>query len=358
MKAFKTFTIVLIAIGLLIGLKFLFFPIEQNKTTGPLPDAKTPPTPVTVCIAGSSALEDKLLATGTIIANEEAELKPEMNGRIVYLFLPEGQLVNQGKLLVKINDTDLKAQFERIKSQLRFAHTTEARLKRLLQMEGASQQEYDQAFSTLHTLKADSAYYLAQIAKTEIRAPFSGFIGIRNVSPGSYVTTTTTLANIQQINPVKIDFSIPEKYASLLNKGEFISFRSETVHDLLKAQIVVKDPKINANNRTVRFRAMCPNPKGNLLPGAFVHIELLLADKKESIYIPTEAIIPTLKGKKVFVVKNGLAEERIVSDGLRTTDKIQINLGLEQGDSVVVTGNMQLKTGAPVRVFAPNKLAN
>jgi membrane fusion protein (multidrug efflux system) len=358
MKAFKTITIVLLAIGLFVGLKFLFFPVEKNKMAAPSPDAKTPPTPVTVYVAGTSALGDKLMATGTIIANEEAELKPEMNGRIVHLFLPEGQLVNQGTLLVKINDNDLKAQLEKIKSQLRFAHATEARLKRLLQMEGASQQEYDQAISALHTLKADSTYYLAQIAKTEIRAPFTGFVGIRSVSPGSYVTTATTVAHIQQINPVKIDFSLPEKYASLLNRGESISFHSETNQDLLQATIVVKDPKIDANNRTVHFRAICANPKGNLLPGAFVHIELLLTDKKESIYIPTEAIIPTLKGKKVFVVKNGMAQERIVSDGMRTSDKIQINQGLEQGDSVVVTGNMQLKTGDPVRVIAPNKLAN
>jgi membrane fusion protein, multidrug efflux system len=352
MKILKTSLIIAVVIGLLVAVKFLLFPSETSAnskaTSG---KGVMPASPVTIYLAGISKLGDKLEATGTVLANEEADLKPEVSGRITYLHLPEGQYVVQGTLLLKINDADLKAQLDKIKSQLKLASESEARQRRMLQMEGTSQQEYDQALATLTGLRADSAYYQAQIAKTEIRAPFSGTIGIRNVSPGSYVTPASVVATIQQTNPVKIDFSLPEKYASLLQIGSTVQFRTEASNTTYQAKIVVRDPKIDATSRNVRYRAVAQNPNGKLLSGSYARIDLSLTDKAGSIYVPTEAVVPTLKGKKVFVVKNNVAEERVVQSGLRTSDKIQIYEGLSVGDSVVVTGNMQLKPGATVKVL-------
>lgn len=144
---------------------------------------------------------------------------------------------------------------------------------------------------------------------------------------------------------------MPEKYADLLRSGDPISFKIDGTANSFHGKIIVKDPKIDATNRSVRYRAISQNPKGQLLPGAFARIELSLKSKQGNVFVPTECIVPTLKGKKVYVVKNGLAAEQVVETGLRTTDKIQILSGLSAGDSVIVTGNFQLKTGAEVKVI-------
>jgi len=284
------------------------------------------------------------------LATEEAELKTEASGRVVFLQLPEGKAVKAGTLLLKVNDADLQAQLNKTKIQLKLAFDTERRVHRLLQIEGTSKQEHDNAIAALHSLKADSAYIQAQIAKTEIHAPFDGVIGIRNVSVGSYVTPLLAVAKIHQINPIKIDFSLPEKYTSLLTVGDQIRFKTESSPQSFSAKITVKDPEVDLTTRSVRYRAFCQNPKEVLIPGSYARVEIPLKKSGEYLFVPTEAVVPFLKGKKVFVVKNGQAEEKIVETGLRTEEHIQVLSGLETGDSVVVNGNFQLKKGAAVRV--------
>ncbi|MGN6648107.1 MAG: efflux RND transporter periplasmic adaptor subunit [Cytophaga sp.] len=354
MKKIKPYILTTIGIGILIAIKLVFFPLQKAGGANSGKDKKSP-VPVTVCVVGDDAFQDHIYASGTIVANEEAALKVEASGVITYLNLPEGQRVKAGTLLLKVNDADLQAQLEKINIRLRLAEQSEARQRQLLKKSGVSQEEYDIALADLKSLKTDSAYHRALLAKTEIHAPFDGVIGIRNVSVGSYLTPAVTVAYIHQLDPVKIEFSLPEKYTNMFNAGDVISFRTEGAASTYTATIIVKDPMVDAGSRSVRYRALSRNPDGRLLPGAFTHVELLLNHKTGSLFVPTETIIPFLTGKKVYVVKNGIAEDRIVETGLRTADNVQVLSGLTAGDSVVVKGNFQLKKNTPVKITQGKK---
>ncbi len=228
----------------------------------------------------------------------------------------------------------------------------------MLQIEGTSHQEYDNSLANLQSARADSAFCQTQIAKTQVRAPFAGVIGIRTVSPGSYITPAVTVARIQQINPIKIDFTLPEKYSTLLKAGDPITFKCEGIASTFHGKVLVKDPQVDLASRSIRFRAVSTNPQGVLLPGAFARVEISLKETGKSLFVPTEAIVPVLKGKKLFVVKNGVAEEKLVETGLRTEEFIQIvSDNLKQGDSVVVNGNFQLKQGSAVKIAGKKKPA-
>ncbi|HVD97660.1 MAG TPA: efflux RND transporter periplasmic adaptor subunit [Cytophagaceae bacterium] len=355
MKKTKPYFIVAIIFVALVFIKAKFFTPEKAKAAIADKEKKKPATTVSVFVVGNTNLEDKIFANGTILANEEAELKPEVNGRVTFLYLPEGKQVTKGTLLLKLNDAEIKAQLEKIKVQLALASETEQRLKNLYQVNGISKQEYEVALSQLQSLKADSVYYQAQIAKTELYAPFDGVLGVRTISVGSYVTPAETIASIRQVNPVKIEFSLPEKYADLFRIGDRISFKKEGLSDTLNGIISVKDPFIEINSRSVRYRALSENRRGLLLPGAFVRVELLVKDEANTVFIPTEAIVPVAMGKKAYIVKNNKAEGRMIETGIRTEDYVQVFSGLQPGDSVVVNGNFLLKDGSAVKISKGKK---
>lgn len=343
-----------VSLSLLIYSKFLFFPAEKTKT-GSSDKASKKLIPVSTFVVSDKSLKDKIYASGTIIANEQAELKAEASGNIIYIYLPEGKKVTAGTLLLKVNDADLKAQADKLNIQLQLAQRDLYRQQKLLLSHGVSQQEFDISESAVRALKADSAYQAAQIAKTEVRAPFTGIIGIRNVSLGSYLTPAITVARIHQIDPVKIDFSLPEKYSSLFSTNDIIHFKTEGSTVDYRAIITVKDPLVDVTSRSIHYRAQTPNTDNALSPGAFVRIELSLKHNTDALFVTTKAIIPVLNGKKVYVIKNGLAEERLVETGLRTEDHVQILSGLAVGDSVAVNGNFQLKEGSAVKVTGTKK---
>ena len=353
MKKIRPYLATVLIIGALLLIKFLFFPVEKVKGAGAGKDGKKPSTPVTVFVIGKESLENKLYTSGTILAKREAELRLEASGRVIYLNLAEGKPVKEGTLLLKVNDTELQAQLDKIKAQLKLAVDAESRQNKLLQVEGSSQHEYDITLANLNSLKADSAYFQAQIAKTKLYAPFNGVLGISDISVGSYVSPTVALVKIQQTHPIEIDFSLPEKYSAFLQVGDIISFRTESLPTTFSGKVTIRDPQVDVASRSVRYRAEGNNPKGQLLPGTFTNVEITLKENSNGLFVPTEAIVPILKGKKVFTVKGGLAEEKIVQTGIRTDDYVQILSGLEVGDSVVVNGNFQLKKGGSVKINKP-----
>ena len=355
MKKIRPYIIVLVILVALIFIKAKFFTSEKTKNAGPGKDGKKPATPVKVFVVGDTKIEDKVYANGTVLANETAELQLETSGRITYLYLPEGKQVAEGTLLLKVNDAEIRAQLDKVVAKLKLYVGTEARQRQLLQSNGISKQEYELTLSDLQSLRADSQYYQTQIAKTELHAPFSGIIGVRNISKGSYITPSIIVTNIHQVNPVKIEFTLPEKYSEMFKVGDLISYKKEGSSEILTGKIEVKDPSVDLNSRSVRYRALSPNPKGLLSPGAFVKVELLVRDNANTLFVPTEAIVPIVKGKKVYVVKNNIAEEKIIETGIRTEDNIQILSGLQIGDSVVINGNFQLKNGSPVKIAKGNK---
>jgi membrane fusion protein (multidrug efflux system) len=346
----KTILLIVFLIIALVIIKMVFLmPKEvEGPKAGPPPSQ---PVNVTGYVVSSQLMENRIFSSGTVLANEEVILHPEVAGKLVSVFFKEGQQVAKGTLLAKINDADLQAQLRKLGFQLKLAREKSERLKGILSIQGISQQEYDEAANQLQVIAADMDYTRALIAKTEIRAPFSGRIGLRQVSVGSYVSPTSTLASIQQTSVLKLDFTIPEKYAHVVKLGDRIQFMVDNATEKSFATVMALEPKIDASTRNLLVRAICNEVAPGVLPGAFARIEMVTEQKNATIMIPTEAVIPELKGKKVFVSQGGLAIPKSIETGTRNDQKIEVLSGLTDGDTVIVTGIMSLKPKAPVKII-------
>jgi membrane fusion protein, multidrug efflux system len=306
------------------------------------------PISVAVIVTKFEDIDNKITSSGTILPNEEVELRAEASGRLIELNIREGSVIAKGQIIAKIKDTDLKAQLQKLEFEETLAKQIEARQKKLLEINSISKEEYEIAANKINTLNADKDLIKAQLEKTVLKAPFGGRIGFKNVSEGAYVTPATNLATLVQMNPVKIDFTIPERYSSQLRIGSEIKFEVDGQASGFHARIAAIDPKIDPELRTMKIRAIAQNSKGNLMPGMFVRVTADLA-RERSIMIPTETIIPILQGKKVFVKKDGKATEVMITTGIRTEKTVQILSGLSVGDSLITSGIMALKKDAPVK---------
>jgi len=331
----------------LAALKFFFFP--SNRTQSGPGNKQAQATLVDGYVVKPTSLSQTIYATGSVQANEEVDLHPEVAGKLTGIYFREGNKVSKGELLIKINDADLQAQVHKNELDSKLAQERLKRNEKLLQMKGISEQEYEELQNAVAGLAAERDVLLAQIAKTEIRAPFNGLIGLKSVSEGSYVSPQTLIASLQQIDPVKIDFSIPEKYSTLVKKGDEITFTTGSGGPY-KGSIYAIEPKVDLQTRTIQIRALCPNSETGILPGAFARITLELQKMDRVLMVPTESIVPVLKGKQVYVSRNGVASAIKVETGLRNDESIQIVSGLAENDTVITTGLMQLKPGAPVKL--------
>ena len=286
---------------------------------------------------------------GSLLASEEVELHPEIAGRVSYLKIEEGQFVEQGTLLLKINDSDLQAQHQKLLTQKKIAEKNEQRLKELLSVNGVGQQEYDAALLQLNNVNADIEIIKVQIEKTEIRAPFSGKLGLRKISLGAYVTPTAVIATLQQINPLKLDFYIPEKYSHLLRQGLKVNFKSETGEAQYSAIVKAIEPRVDKSIRSIQVRAQVENANETLLPGSFVKILFNVADIENALMIPSECIIPDAEGKKVILCQNGVAKFQKVITGFRSNEEVEIVDGLKVNDTIATTGLLFVKPGMKLK---------
>lgn len=304
--------------------------------------AKNLPVMVEGTIAKATMMSSEALSSGTLLANEEADIKAEITGRITKINFTEGQTVSQGQLLVKLYDGDLQAQAQRAQAQFGVLQKTLEREKALLAIQGTSQQGLDIIEAQFAASRADIEVVKANIAKTEIRAPFSGKAGLRTVSVGAVVSPAQSITTIQQTSSLKMDFTLPEKYSDDIKAGMVVDFTTESLPDTLKARVYAVDAKIDPATRTLRVRAQFDNAKGRLAPGAFTRVRIQLRQQK-GIMIPTQAIIPQTRGKSVIISLGGKAVIRPVETGVRTADKVEVIHGLEEGDTVVTKGVMFVK---------------
>ena len=293
-------------------------------------------------------MEEAISSTGELRANEAVDLRAEEGGRIVALHFQEGQAVKAGELLVKINDADLVAEQRRLEVQRDLAQRREQRTKALLDEQTLSQEAHDEARGRRMVLEAQLEQTAAELAKTEIRAPFAGTVGLRHVSEGSYITSSTAIARLQSLDPIKIDFAVPEKYAGALGRGDTVTFTVTGLDDVFEGNVYAVEPRIDAATRTLQVRARAKNSDGRLLPGAFAKVRLVLEKQVDAMMIPSIALIPGAEGTTVFVARDGRAEPRSVTIGRRTEDRVQILSGLQVGDQVVVSGIQQMRPGLEV----------
>lgn len=349
-KNLKTYII----IGSIILIALIFLPrilISNDTSAEKVPTTNRNLLKVNYYVSKPEVLENIVYSSGTILGNEEVELRSEISGKIIKIYFQEGSQVNKNNLLVKINDAELQAQLKKAKSTLELAEYKEFRQKKLLEVEAISQEDYDVAMNELKTNQAEIELLQAQIDKTEIRAPFDGIIGLKYVSEGSYITPNNVIATLQNINPVKIDFSIPERYAGIVKKGDKIIFTIESSNEEFTGEVYAIEPKIDLATRSLLIRGIYNNPNSRILPGSFAHIKLVLSNINDAIMIPSEAVIPDLQSHKVFLYKNGKAISQKVNLGLRTERKVQIIDGIQPNDTVITTGLLQIKDNLPVSLI-------
>ena len=323
---------------------------KEAANAKPAAGAKAPPMKVDGYLVKTEPFQENIEVPGTIVANEVAEIHPEVSGRIVQLNVAEGKYVSKGTLLAKLYDGDLRAQLNKLQIQLALAEKTEERQAQLLKIQGISQQDYDISLLQVNSLKADIGILQTSIAKTVIRAPFSGKLGLKAISPGAYVTPATVIAVINQTDQLKLDFSIPEKYTSQIKVGQLVTFTIEGSKKQLGAKIIATESNVMENTRSLTVRAAVIGKDEALLPGAFAKVQLSFDPDPNAILVPTQAVLPQARGKKVILYKGGTAIFADVTTGVRDSARVQILEGLNAGDTVVVTGLLSVRPEAKIQI--------
>jgi len=296
-------------------------------------------------VVSPSSLTNEINVSGSLLPFEEVELKNEVSGRVVKLNLPEGKFVKAGTLLVKIFDDDLQANLRKSQSQLAIQEQILKRQSDLLKVNGISQNDYDQASLTVNSLKAEIEVLNAQIRKTEVLAPFDGVIGLRNISLGAVVSTSTLLATIRQENRLKLDFSVPEKYSGMISTGLNVTFTLQSDTTIYNASVMATEQGIETSTRNLRIRAVVDNPSIKLIPGAYTNVKLILGKTDQALLIPTNAIIPQERTKSIIIAKKGKAHFVVVQTGIRTPGSVEISSGVQSGDTIITSGVLFLKEG-------------
>ncbi|MBS1783082.1 MAG: efflux RND transporter periplasmic adaptor subunit [Bacteroidetes bacterium] len=301
-------------------------------------------------IVNPQEFDEDIDASGSLLANEEVDVHPEINGRITSILFKEGTFVKKGQTLVILYDNDIIATIKKLEAQKALQEKLAQRQKDLLTIGGVSQQDYDATETQIASLSADIEYQQAQLRKTKIVAPFDGKIGIRQVSVGAIISPTSIIASLQQLDPLKIDFSVPDRYAKALSIGKTVQYKSDGDTNRLNGKIIAVEPAADAATRTIKVRAIVPNPSSKLTAGTFAHVHINNERINNALLIPTQSVIPTSRDKKVAVVKNGKILMTTVQLGARTVDKVLVTDGLAIGDTIVTTGMMQVKPDLEVQI--------
>lgn len=345
--------LILLVIGALLIVPKLLS--EKNKPqTSSNQNTSQQEIPVDAYIIKQTDLENEVATVGTIVANEEVEIKSELTRKITGIYFKEGSFVPKGKILFKLDDTDILARLRKLELDEELNIRQQDREKQLLDKGLLTPDEYETRETNIEKINADIEVLEVELSKTEIRAPFSGIAGFRNVSIGSLVNNTIVLTTIQDISRVKVDFSIPEKYINLFRSGQSVSFNVEGYDEDFSGRVISYEPKLNEDTRAIILRASADNKGNKLLPGSFVKIKLKLENIENAIMIPTESIIPKLKGQSVYVFQGGIAKMKDVEMGLRTEKEIQITSNLNVGDTVIVTNVLRLKPDAKIKIVNIN----
>jgi len=320
----------------------------QKQAATPAADASK--LQVDAIVVQEEALEQEEMIVGTMSPYREVAIVSEIAQKIVQVSFQDGGHVDKGQLLYKLNDADLKARLKGLNSELKLARLNEQRISNLLKTETVNQQQYDETAVKLQSLEAQREQLQVELNKTEIRAPFSGRIGISNVDPGSFVSPGMELVRLQDQGTVKINFDVSEKYLPLVKTDGKINFTTALSDQQQTATIKATEPGLNAQNRALKVQAIADNPGGKFRAGLSVRIHFPTSAKNaKAINLPTEALIPSGEGYSVFVVKNGVAKSTPVSIGNRTETSAIIISGLNNRDSVIVSNLLRLGDGMPVQ---------
>ena len=323
----------------------------EEKKPGPVLAGRRPQATLAVdaFVVSPSSVSENVEVPGTLFPFEETHIRAETGGRIVQLNIREGTTVERGTLLVKIFDRDLQAQLQKLQVQLQINEKTEERNRELLKINAISQQDYDLSTLNVENLRADIEAVKIAISKTEIRAPYKGTLGLRNVSLGSYISPSDIVATIRQVDRLKLEFSIPEKYATEITKGYVVKFRVGGAHEH-KAVVMATENSVDQNTRTLKVRSIVNEIHPELVPGIFAKVNLQLGRDANALKVPSQAIIPNVRNKQVIVLRKDSVQFVIVETGIRDSAFVQILDGLQAGDTVITTGLMAIRPDSKVKI--------
>jgi membrane fusion protein (multidrug efflux system) len=334
-------------------------PADDNAKAQP-PAAAAPPRaapPVETAMVEVGRVADEVEALGTLAANESVVIAPEIAGRVTRLGFKEGEAVKEGQELVVLDATILENEVKQAQANLDLAKDTYERARSLAQRGTGTQVALEQATATLAANEASIALARARLEKATIVAPFDGVVGLRSVGVGDFVAVGTNLITLTDIDPIKIDFRVPEIFLGQVRDGQTIEIRVDAIPDrTFTGQIYVIDPVVDVNGRAIRLRARAPNPDGALKPGLFARVTIVTDAREDALMVPEAAVMPAGTGKAVYVVDNGNARLTKVEIGKRLAGKVEITEGLKAGDRVVIAGQMRLRDGAPVDVVSADRL--
>ncbi len=318
------------------------------------PSPKTMTVQVEGFIARPQTINESSTVPGNLMPFEETELHPEVSGRVVQLNIREGAYVTKGTMLLKIYDGDLQAQLKKLEVQIATAQKTVERQTELLKINGISQQEVDLSSLQVNSLKADIDIIRTSIIKTELRAPFNGKLGLKNISPGAYVTPSTIVTNIRAVDQLKLEFTVPEKYSSRIHNGMNVLFAVNAGAPKYKATVIASESGITENSRSLKVRAIVTNKDKDLVAGSFAQVNLMFGENTKALMIPTESIVPDARNKRVIVYHDGIAKYQVVTTGLRDSSRIEIVSGINAGDTIVTTGLLFIKPDAKIAITKTN----
>jgi len=350
MKRIIKISIPVLILAILLITKFMFFPAqksgkEQTRNGGNKPQSQLS----TVYIVKPKDLDNSTMVLGTVIPNEQAEIKSEIAGRIQKILFLEGQQVKKDQLLIKLADSEILAQLNKLQIQQKYAKDKLDRQQDLYKSNSISKESFEVFQNQLDLINADLEILKIQLEKTNIKAPFDGIAGFKNISTGTLVGINTILANITQISPVKIEFSLPSRYIGSISTKSTAEIIIENSSKKIKADISAINPLVDQATRTLTVRALYANKNNELQPGSLVKVKVNLEKVKNALMIPQQSVIPAIDGQKLFLLKKGKAKETKVILGLRTESEVQVIDGINAGDSVLTSIN-QLKNGVPVKV--------
>jgi membrane fusion protein, multidrug efflux system len=342
---------------------FLFFVIIflascSKKKEEPVANRQRQQGPILVdaFIVKESSVSEAVEVPGSLLPFEETQIRAEVGGRIVQLNFNEGERVKKGTLLVKIFDEDLQAQLRKLQVQLRINEKTEERNKELLKINAISQQDYDLSTLNVENLKADIQSVRIAISKTEIRAPYDGEVGLRNISLGSYISPSDIVATLRQVDKLKLEFSVPEKYAKEIGKGYNVKFKVDGGVKDHNAKVIATENSVDQSTRTLKIRAVVEEIHKELVPGVFAKVNLQLGKDESALMVPTQALIPTIRNKQIIRLRKDSAQFVVVETGIRDSAFVQIVNGLTSGDTVITTGLMAIRPNAKLKITKVNTL--
>lgn len=327
--------------------------------TAAAPAAGGPPSvPVEAAIVQTAVVSDEVSAVGTLRSNESVMIRPEIAGRIASINFKEGEPVEAGQVLVSLDDSTHQAELADARAALKLAESNFRRLDELFKKGSITARERDEALARLESTRATLQLSQARLDKTDVTAPFAGMLGLRRVSPGDYVTPGQDLVNLEDIDPIKVDFRIPERHLSSLSTGQLIRVRVDAFPSrAFDGEVYAIDPQIDPGGRSIAIRAYIDNPDLVLRPGLFARVRLVVAERPGAMVVPEEAIVPRGDQRYVFRVVDGKAALTEVTIGQRQGGNVEIVAGLSRDDTVVTAGQLKIRDGAPVVVLGQEQPA-